>query len=104
MFNQHSAVLWGGKCPAEHATAASIAATDHLNVIYLCVQKHFHSFWKRFLNDSFRTSDTPELMIFSFPLSCLLPCINVPRPVITQPRWLLAQLASAEAAVHVNKS
>lgn len=104
MFNQHSAVLWSGKCLAEHATAVSIAATERLNVIYLCVQKHFHSFWKQFLNDSFRATDTAELMIFSFPLSCLLPCNNVPRPVITQPHWLLTQLASVEAAVHVNKS
>lgn len=59
---------------------------------------------KQFLNDSFRTSDTPELMIFLFPFSCLLPSINVPRPVIAQPRLLITQLTSTELAVHVNKS
>lgn len=31
MFNRHSAVLRSGKCPVEHATAVSIAASDHLN-------------------------------------------------------------------------
>lgn len=58
MFNHHSAVLWSGKCPAENATAVRYSG-------YRPFKRNLSQL-KLFLNDSFRTSDTPELMIFLF--------------------------------------